>query len=93
MEISAKIVTSDGHILAARVFSAKEPAQSKDDPAEAARALNAAFGNVVASLISWTRETIAAPAVKEHAQAKEPADNEKPERVENKERRRPSRQR
>jgi phospholipid/cholesterol/gamma-HCH transport system substrate-binding protein len=90
VEISAKIVTSDGHILAARVFSAKEPAQSKDDPAEAARALNAAFGNVVSSLISWTRETIAGPAVKEHAQAKEPVDNEKPE---NRERKRPARPR
>ena len=87
VEISAKIVTSDGHILAARVLSAKEPAQSKDDPAEAARALNAAFGNVAGSLIGWTRETI---ADKEHAQAKEPADNEK---TENRERKRPARPR
>ncbi len=90
VEISAKLVASDGHILAARVFSAKEPAQSKDDPAEAARALNAAFGNVVASLISWTRETIAAPAGKESAQAKEHGDSEK---ADNKERKRPARQR
>ena len=89
VEISAKLVASDGHILAARVFSAKEPAQSKDE-AEAARALNAAFGNVVASLISWTRETIAAPAGKESAQAKEHGDSEK---ADNKERKRPARQR
>ena len=84
MEISAKLVTGDGHILAARVFSAKENARSKDDPAEAARALNAAFGNVVVSLIGWTREAIAGPAAKEHA------DNEKPE---NRERKRPARPR
>ena len=57
--------------------------------AEAARALNAAFGNVVSSLIGWTRETMQ-PCRKEHAQAKEPADNEKPE---NRERKRPARPR
>ncbi len=70
IEISAKLAGSDGHILAARVFSAKEPAQSKDE-AEAARALSTAFGSIVSGLMSWTRETIADVAAKE-ATAKEP---------------------
>ena len=54
-EISAKLVGNDGHIVAARVFSAKEPVQSKED-AEAARALSTAFGGIVTNLIAWTRE-------------------------------------
>ena len=54
-EISAKLVGSDGHIIAARVFSAKEPVQSKED-AEAARALSTAFSGIVSNLIGWTRE-------------------------------------
>ncbi len=57
-EIEAKLASGDGHIVAARIFSAKEPAQSKEE-AEAARALNAAFGKIASSLVSWTRETIA----------------------------------
>jgi phospholipid/cholesterol/gamma-HCH transport system substrate-binding protein len=73
VELSAKLITSDGHILAAKVFNAKEPAKSKDD-AEAARALNAAFGNAVSNIIGWTRETLAGPAAKDHA------DSEKGER-------------
>ncbi len=89
VEISAKLVTSEGHIEAAKIFTAKEPMQSKDD-AEAARALSAAFGSIVSNLISWTRETVASPAVKEPATAKERADGEK---AENRERRRPARTR
>lgn len=57
-EIAAKIATGDGHIVASKIFSAKEPVQSKED-AEAARALNAAFGKIAANLIAWTRQTIA----------------------------------
>ncbi len=83
VEISAKLVTSDGHIEAAKIFTAKEPAQSKDD-AEAARALSAAFGSIVSNLISWTRDTVAGPAVKEHGDG---------EKAENKERKRPARTR
>ena len=86
-EISAKLVGNDGHIVAARVFSAKEPVQSKED-AEAARALSTAFEGIVTNLIAWTRESLAAPAVEEPAG--EHAENEK---AESKERKRPSRSR
>lgn len=57
-EISAKLVSSGGQIVAARIFSAKEPVQSKED-AEAARALNAAFGIIAKGLLDWTRSTVA----------------------------------
>ncbi|MGO8952540.1 MAG: ABC-type transport auxiliary lipoprotein family protein [Rhodomicrobium sp.] len=57
-EIAAKLVASDGQIVAARVFSAKEPVQSKEE-AEGARALNAAFRSIASSLLDWTRSTIA----------------------------------
>jgi phospholipid/cholesterol/gamma-HCH transport system substrate-binding protein len=80
-EISAKLLGSDGHALAVRVFSAKEPVQSKDE-AEAARALGAAFGNITSNLIGWTRETMAASAVKEPAP--EPGENGKAESKEKK---------
>jgi phospholipid/cholesterol/gamma-HCH transport system substrate-binding protein len=81
-EISAKLVSSEGQILAAKVFTAKEPAKSKDD-ADAAHALSAAFGNIVTNLISWTRETLAEPEGK-----KKQASGRK---TDNRERRRPSR--
>jgi phospholipid/cholesterol/gamma-HCH transport system substrate-binding protein len=57
-EIAAKLAGSEGQIVAARIFSAKEPVQSKDE-AEGARALNAAFGTIASSLLDWTRSTIA----------------------------------
>ncbi len=87
-EISARLIASDGHMVAARVFSAKEPAQSKEE-AEAARALSSAFGAIASNLIGWTRETMAAKALSpelpaEHAEAEKPEPQEK---------RRPSRHR
>ena len=65
-EITAKLATGDGHVVAARVFSAKEPAQSKEE-AEAARALNAAFGTIAGNLVRWTRDTVVGAAEGEHA--------------------------
>ncbi len=83
-EISAKLVTSEGQIVAAKVFTAQEPAKSKDD-ADAAHALSAAFEKIVTNLISWTRETLAEPeAKKKHANGR---------KTDNRERRRPSRTR
>ncbi len=86
-EISAKLVANDGHIVAARIFSAKEFVQSKED-AEAARALSTAFGNIVSSLIDWTRESVAEASPKEP-----PAEHVDAGKPENKEKKRPSRQR
>jgi phospholipid/cholesterol/gamma-HCH transport system substrate-binding protein len=62
-EISARLVASDGHIAAARVFSASAPVAS---PAEdgAVKALNEAFAKILAQLIPWTAESIAASAGK-----------------------------
>ncbi len=57
-EIVAKLTSGDGQLVAAHVFSAKEPVKSKDE-AEAARALNAAWGSIEASLLDWTRNAIA----------------------------------
>jgi phospholipid/cholesterol/gamma-HCH transport system substrate-binding protein len=85
-EISAKLVGNDGHIVGARVFSAKEPVQSKED-AEAARALSTAFSGIVSNLIGWTRDSINAPAAAAPApkeQAAEQTENEKPEPKEKK---------
>jgi phospholipid/cholesterol/gamma-HCH transport system substrate-binding protein len=63
-EISAKLLSGDGHTVAVRIFSAKEPVQSKDD-AEAARALSAAYGKIVTDIIAWTRDSMSAPAAKD----------------------------
>jgi len=71
-EITAKLVASDGHVAAARIFSAREPVQSKEE-AEAARALNAAFGSIVTNLVGWARDAIAGTAAGEQAAAGEKA--------------------
>ncbi len=65
-EISARIIDGDGQGVAARIFSAKEPLQSKDE-AEAPRALDAAFQSVVINLMDWTRTTLAKNAGLERA--------------------------
>ncbi len=77
-EISAKLLASDGHVVAVRVFTAKEPVQSKDE-AEAARALGAAFGSIASNLIGWTRESMAAAK-----EAPEPGENGKADSKEKK---------
>ncbi len=74
-EITAKLAGGDGHIVAARVFSAKEPISSKEE-AEAARALNAAFGTIATNVVRWTRDTIASAGVGEHAAGEKEEDPE-----------------
>lgn len=68
-EIAARLVSGEGKVVAARVFTAKEPVKSKEE-GEAARALNVAFGAIAKSLISWTRDTIAAAGNAEPASEK-----------------------
>jgi phospholipid/cholesterol/gamma-HCH transport system substrate-binding protein len=58
VEISAKLVASDGHIAAAHIFSAKAPLKSQDE-GEAARAFNEAFATIESGIIAWTRSVIA----------------------------------
>jgi len=70
-EISAKLVANDGHIAAARIFSAKEPVKSPDD-AEAARALNSAFKAIEAELLAWTRSVVS-EATEQHAAQEKPS--------------------
>ena len=72
-ELSVKFVSNDGRVVASRIFTATEPVQSKDDTAEAARALNVAFGSIETGLVGWVRELIvsaaaAAAEVKEQPQ-------------------------
>jgi phospholipid/cholesterol/gamma-HCH transport system substrate-binding protein len=62
-EISAKLVSADGHIAAARVFDASAPVKSQED-ADAVKALNEAFGKILGKLIPWTAETVAGGAEK-----------------------------
>lgn len=71
-EISAKLVASDGHIVAARIFSGKAPVKSPDE-AEAARALSEAFAGIETGLVDWTRSTVTASAGQQAAQEPPPA--------------------
>ncbi len=57
-EISAKLIGTDGKIVAAKVFSETTPVKSQEE-AEAAQALDTAFGRIAANLIAWTKSTIA----------------------------------
>jgi ABC-type uncharacterized transport system auxiliary subunit len=56
-EISAKVIAADGHIVAARVFDGSAPVKSGEE-ADAAKALNEAFGNILSALIPWTAGAI-----------------------------------
>ncbi|MGO9544416.1 MAG: ABC-type transport auxiliary lipoprotein family protein [Rhodomicrobium sp.] len=76
VEISAKLVASDGQIVAARIFSAKEPVHSKDE-AEAARALNAAFATVATDLLGWTRSAAGTASSKSPAGEKTNGEDKK----------------
>jgi len=70
-EISARLVASDGHVAAARIFSESVPVKSQDD-ADAAKTLNEAFGKILAKLIPWAAETIASGAEKPEPQPEQP---------------------
>ena len=58
VQISAKIIGADGHIAAARVFDGSSPVKTAEE-ADAAKALNEAFGKVLSNLIPWTADGIA----------------------------------
>ena len=57
-QISAKIIAADGHIIAARVFDGSAPVKTAEE-ADAAKALNEAFGQILSSLIPWTADVVA----------------------------------
>ena len=57
-EISAKLVASDGRVIAAQIFDAKVPAKTQGE-ADAAKALNQTFKKLAPSLMSWTADMIA----------------------------------
>ncbi len=75
-EITAKLVTGEGHVLGAKVFDAKVPVASQDE-AEAAKGLNEAFQKIASSLISWTRSTLASATPKEQLPKQESQDMER----------------
>jgi phospholipid/cholesterol/gamma-HCH transport system substrate-binding protein len=57
-QISVKIIAADGHIVAARIFDGSATVKSTEE-ADAAKALNEAFGKILSSLIPWTADVIA----------------------------------
>ena len=57
-QISAKVIAADGHIVAARVFDGSAPVKSAEE-ADAAKALNEAFGKILSDLIPWTADVVA----------------------------------
>jgi phospholipid/cholesterol/gamma-HCH transport system substrate-binding protein len=63
VEITAKLVTSEGQLAGAKLFQARVPVQSKDG-AEAAKALDQAFHTVMLDILKWTQEKVAAAAPK-----------------------------
>jgi phospholipid/cholesterol/gamma-HCH transport system substrate-binding protein len=58
VQIAAKVIAADGHIVAARIFDGGAPVKSTED-ADAAKALNEAFGKVLSALIPWTSDVVA----------------------------------
>jgi phospholipid/cholesterol/gamma-HCH transport system substrate-binding protein len=66
-EISTKLVASDGHVAGARIFDETAPLASQED-ADAAKALNEAFGKFLRELIPWTVDTVAGGAEKPQTQ-------------------------
>lgn len=69
---SAKILGTEGRILAARLFSARTPADSAE-PEAAAAALSKAFVSTMAELIPWTYRTLEAAAEEAAPQETAPA--------------------
>ena len=70
-QISAKVIAADGHIVAARVFDGSAPVKSAEE-AEAAKALNEAFGKILSDLIPWTAGVIAGGGEKPSAAPAQP---------------------
>lgn len=66
-EITAKLVGNEGHMVAARTFSASAPVKSEEE-ADAAKGLNEAFGKILADLIPWTADAMASGGGAEQAQ-------------------------
>lgn len=58
VQISAKLITGDGHIAAARIFDGSAPVKTAEE-ADDAKALNEAFGKVLSSLVPWAAEVTA----------------------------------
>ena len=57
VEISAKVVNADGHVLAAHVFSAAVPTQVRKAK-DAVIDLDKAFSKIESELVLWVRETV-----------------------------------
>jgi phospholipid/cholesterol/gamma-HCH transport system substrate-binding protein len=58
MEISAKVVDADGKVIAAKIFDGEGAVAATDNAADAAKALDAAFGEVAKALIPWAMKAI-----------------------------------
>lgn len=52
-EFSAKLLDSDGKVIAAKIFSADVPVSATDDATVAAKGLDAAFGKATTDLVVW----------------------------------------
>jgi phospholipid/cholesterol/gamma-HCH transport system substrate-binding protein len=53
VKFSARLLSAEGKVAAAKVFQAQEPAKGTD-AAAAAAALDAAFGKLATELVLWT---------------------------------------
>lgn len=56
IQLAAKLISPDGHVLEARTFEASEPV-SEISAASAAQALNKSFGRVAVELVTWALQT------------------------------------
>jgi ABC-type uncharacterized transport system auxiliary subunit len=57
----AKLLDSDGKILASKIFETKAPVTAMDAPT-ATTALNTAFGDAAKQLVLWVSESLAKPS-------------------------------
>jgi phospholipid/cholesterol/gamma-HCH transport system substrate-binding protein len=71
-QISAKIATGDGQIIAAKIFTAKEPAKSAS-AADASAALDRALGAVLTQLLPWAADAVAGTGEKAEPSTQLPA--------------------
>jgi phospholipid/cholesterol/gamma-HCH transport system substrate-binding protein len=53
VELSAKVLDSDGKVVDAKIFAADAPATATDDAGAAAKAIGAAFDKAAADLVVW----------------------------------------
>lgn len=58
IEVSAKVVDADGKVAAAKIFDGEGPVTSTDNAADAAKALDTAFGQMAQALIPWAMKAI-----------------------------------